>query len=115
MVSDAMKQNGNPTELLDYIDQQIAERVEMVRTTQDQISSLAERIETAKTELRELLIQRGSNWSDEDGYARIISEGIRRSYDNKALDELIINDPLHYGWLKDYRRETPVRGGIQVK
>ena len=45
----------------------------------------------------------------------LISEGIRTSYETKALDELIIKDPLHYGWLKDYRKESAVRGGVQVK
>ncbi len=49
------------------------------------------------------------------GYARLTSEGVRTIYDTKALDELIIKDPLHYGWLKDYRNESTVRSTVQVK
>lgn len=37
------------------------------------------------------------------------------SYNAKALDELIIKDPLHYGWLKDYRNESSVRSTVTVK
>ncbi|MBZ0304411.1 MAG: hypothetical protein K8J31_32040 [Anaerolineae bacterium] len=97
------------------IDQEIAERVDMVRGMQEHIGALEERISTVKDELRELLVQKGSSWSDDEGYARLVSEGVRRAYNNKALDELIIHDPLRYGWLKDYRKETSVRGGVQVK
>jgi hypothetical protein len=77
---------------------------------EDLDQKIAERVE-----LRDLLERKGSNWSDGEGYARIIADSMRLSYQTKALDELIIKDPLHYGWLKDYRKESPVRGGVQVK
>jgi hypothetical protein len=98
-----------------FIDQQIAERVEEIRDSQVQMSTLSERVDRLKAELLALLEQKGSNWSDATGYARLVSEGVRRTYDTKSLDQLIINDPLHYGWLTDYRKESTVRGGVQVK
>jgi multidrug resistance efflux pump len=99
----------------EQIDAEIAALVAQVREANEQISELQAEIEVAKSHLRELLEQRGSNWSDDDGYARLTSEGVRISYDTKALDELIIKQPLQYGWLKDFRREAHVSGSIQVK
>jgi hypothetical protein len=61
------------------------------------------------------LEERGDNWSDEEGYARIISEGERIYYDTNALDKLIIEEPLRYGWLKDYRVTSTVQSRVQVK
>ncbi len=110
-----MLQTENVTNIDEFIDQQIAERVEKVRGMQERISTLEEQVQAIKEELRQLLDQKGSNWADDDGYARMVADSLRRTYDQKALDELIINDPLRYGWLKDYRKETPVRGGIQIK
>lgn len=98
-----------------FVDQQIAERVDQIRGMQDRIDALHDKITDLKGELFELLEQKGASWSDDEGYARIVSPGIRHSYESKALDELIISDPLRYGWLKDYRRESSVRGGVQVK
>ncbi|WP_119068819.1 hypothetical protein [Aggregatilinea lenta] len=97
------------------LDRRITELVELIRTSQMQAATLDARITLAKDELRDLLSERGSNWSDDSGYAQLTSEGVRRSYDTRALDELIINDPLRYGWLKDYRRESRVNGGVRVK
>lgn len=105
----------NVTNVADDLDQQIAERVDIVRGIQERVAALQDKIAAAKEELRDLLEQKGSNWSDGEGYARITSGGIRTSYDTKSLDELIIKQPLQYGWLKDYRKETTVRGGLQVK
>lgn len=101
--------------VVEELDQQIAERVDLVRGIQERVAALQDKITAAKEELRDLLSQKGSNWSDGEGYARIMSDGIRTSYDTKALDELIIKQPLQYGWLKDYRKESTVRGGLQVK
>lgn len=115
MERDFTREVGSAVSMEDYLDQQIAERVDVVRGMQERIAALEERIHGVKEELVGLLEQKGSSWTDDEGYARLVSEGIRRSYDNKALDELIINDPLRYGWLKDYRKESPVRGGIQIK
>lgn len=97
------------------LDQRIAERVDVVRSIQERIAALQEKVLLVKEELRDLLDQKGESWSDDEGYARIVADSFRRTYDAKALDELIITDPLRHGWLKDYRRETPVKGGVQVK
>lgn len=58
---------------------------------------------------------RGANWSDDDGYARLMSEGHRFHYDTENLDKLLISDPLRYGRLKDFRRESIVPERVQVK
>lgn len=97
------------------LDQRISELVAFIRTNQQQTASIEARIALAKDELRDLLADRGENWSDDTGYALLTSEGVRRYYDTRALDELIINDPLRYGWLKDYRRESAISGGVRVK
>ena len=97
------------------LNRRIAELVDLIRTNQQQLATIEARIALAKDELRELLEQRGANWSDDSGFALLTSEGVRRYYDTRALDELIINDPLRYGWLKDYRRESIVSGGVRVK
>lgn len=99
----------------DDLDQRIAERVDVVRSIQERIAALQDKVQLVKDELRGLLNERGSAWVDDEGYARLVSDSVRRSYDSKSLDELIITDPLRHGWLKDYRKETPVRGGVQVK
>lgn len=96
-------------------DDRIADLVLRVRRAQGNIDSLNSEIEQAKVELRILLEERGDNWSDDLGYARLTSEGVRTTYDTKGLDELIIKDPLHYGWLKDYRNESSVRSTVTVK
>jgi hypothetical protein len=99
----------------DDLDLRIAERVDVVRSIQERITALQEKVQAVKDELRVLLDERGASWTDDEGYARIVADAVRRSYDSKALDELIITDPLRHGWLKDYRKETPVRGGVQIK
>jgi hypothetical protein len=97
------------------LDEQIAELVDKVRINQQRIARLESRITSVKDDLRALLEQRGENWSDDAGYARLVSEGVRYYYDKQALDNLIITDPLRYGWLKDYRKESLVQSGVQVK
>ncbi|GIK66801.1 MAG: hypothetical protein BroJett018_45950 [Chloroflexota bacterium] len=99
----------------DTLDQAIAELVDVARGLQERIGALEYKFGEVKAQLRELILQRGSNWADDEGFVRLSSDGIRTTYDTKALDELIINDPLRYGWLKDYRKQSPVRGSIQVK
>lgn len=97
------------------IEQRIVELVDTVRAHRERIAALEARSSAAKRELRDLLELRGENWADEEGYARLVPDGARTSYETKALDDLIIRDPLHYGWLKDYRKESVVRGSIQVR
>jgi hypothetical protein len=96
-------------------DQEIAELVDLVRGMQERIGGMQEKIQMAKERLRDLLEQSGGSWKDSEGYARLTSDSVRASYDSKALDQLILSDPLRNGWLKDYRKESVVRGTIQVK
>lgn len=114
MAREATFSRGKNQDIQD-LDERIAQLVSRIRTAQENIESQQARIEHEKDELRVLLELRGENWSDDLGYARLTSEGVRTLYDTKALDELIIKDPLHYGWLKDYRSESMVRSTVQVK
>jgi hypothetical protein len=31
------------------------------------------------------------------------------------LDGLILGEPLQYGWLRDFRKESTIRSGVQIK
>jgi hypothetical protein len=115
MAGEMVAKTGKVLGLAQYIDQQIAERVQIVRDAQSQIALLDEQIQIMKTELRELLEQKGENWTDADGYARLVAEGTRTNYNTKGLDELILSEPLRYGWLNDFRKQSAVRGGVQIK
>jgi hypothetical protein len=115
MANESVAKTGKGVGLSEYIDQQIADRVQIVRDAQGQIGLLDDQIKLLKAELAELLEQKGSGWTDSTGYARLTSEGVRTSYDTKALDDLILNEPLRYGWLHDFRKESTVRGGVQIK
>ncbi|HEX3052226.1 MAG TPA: hypothetical protein VHP83_16320 [Aggregatilineaceae bacterium] len=106
---------NNSEAMREVIDGKIAELVEDIRENQEQIAVLENHIKAAKEQLRDLLDLRGSSWTDAAGYARIAADSIRKSYDGKSLDALILSDPLLYGWLKDYRKESVVRGGVQVR
>ncbi len=99
----------------DVLDARIAELVETVRAHRERIATLEARNDAAKEELRHLLEMRGENWTDDEGYARLTADSTRTSYETKALDDLIIRDPLQYGWLKDYRKQSTIRSAIQVK
>ncbi len=97
------------------LDERIIDLVEKIRSHRQRINVLEAKNDAAREELRQLLELRGENWSDEDGYARLVPDSRRVSYETKALDELIIHEPLHYGWLKDYRKESAIRSSVQVK
>lgn len=97
------------------IDDRISELVETMRAHRERIATLEARNDSAKQELRQLLEQRGENWADDEGYARLVPESKRISYETKGLDDLIIREPLHYGWLKDFRKESTIRSSVQVK
>lgn len=99
----------------EQVDNEIAEIVEQIRIHQSIVEDNMDDIQALKERLAELLEARGANWSDDDGYARLVSAGTRIYYDTSALDDLIIKDPLHYGWLKDFRRESTVSSRVQVK
>lgn len=99
----------------DTMDDQIKELVIEIREAQAFIAQHEAEIQHAKEQLYPLLMAKESNWTDETGYARLVSEGTRIAYNTSALDELIIHDPLRYGWLKDYRNESTIASRIQVK
>ena len=101
--------------VIKLVDERLAVLVEKVRGYRERIAALEAKNEAAKSELRKLLVERGENWSDDDGYARLVPESRRISYEAEKLDDLIIRDPLHYGWLKDYRKQSVVRANLQVK
>lgn len=97
------------------MDERIQEMVDEIRNYRHKMEALEVCVNDLKDELRALLESRGANWSDSEGYARLIAEGERTFYDAVALDEMIIADPLRYGWLKDYRNKSTVSGRVQVK
>lgn len=97
------------------IETRIARLVSRIRQAQQEIEDCNREIQQDKRELRQLLEQYGGNWQDEEGYARLVSEGFQRFYDVDALDRLILTDPLHYGWLKDYRHERVIAERLSVR
>ena len=110
-----MQVKMNNPESTKLLDNRIAELVSCLRDQREQIAALSAESDTAKEELRQLLEMRGENWSDEDGYARLVPESARTTYETKSLDALILRDPLQYGWLKDYRKISTIRSTVQVK
>ena len=96
-------------------EEDIAKLVEEIRGYRDRIEHLSNMMNLSRENLEELLIKRGSNWKDNEGYAILVNEGERTSYDTKALDELLMSDPLRYGWLHDYRRKSSINSSVKVK
>ena len=115
MVQEMMREKTHNGGRMNAMDEEIADLVELIRVNRDRIESFEAAISAAKGRLRELLEERGESWSDASGYARLVAEGLRHYYDSGALDEMIISDPLRYGWLKDYRKESQIAGRVQVK
>jgi hypothetical protein len=115
MVTKDMASTAPQVGISEYLNEQIATRVAIIRDFNDQMDAMADQIQKLKAELRVLLEQKGEGWKDKDGYARLTNEGVRTSYDTRSLDELIISEPLRYGWLKDYRKESMVPSTIQVR
>src|SRR5688500_7784365 len=115
MANNMVEKTNKGLGLAEFIDQQIADRVQIVRDAQAQIGLLDDQIKLMKDELRELLDQKGSGWTDSVAYVCLVAEVTRTAYVIKALDELILKEPLRYGWLGDFRKESTVRRGIQIK
>lgn len=105
------KNNIPKAELQENIEHIVTE----IRDCKADIENLEACVRDLKEKLRDQLEQYGENWSDDSGYARLVSEGERISYNTDALDNLLIEDPLRYGWLKDYRVKSPIASRIQVK
>lgn len=106
----------SPTVDKQLIDLQIEAEVNEIRAIEEQIETLEGFRAAKKSRLRTLLEQRGSSWEDgNDGYARIVADFTRTSYDAKALDELTLQSPWWHARLNKFRRSFSVRGGVQVK
>ena len=99
----------------DLIDARIAELVETIRAHRERIAALEAKNDAAKDELRALLEARGEGWSDGEGYARLMPESTRVSFDGKGLMKLIEEAPITYDWLRKYSKTSTVRGSIQIK
>lgn len=101
------------------VDEEIAEMVIIIRQARERLTEVEEEvdpvIQKAKQRLEMLLDYRGESWADGEGYARLASTGTRIVYDAEALDRLVLDNPEQYGWLREYRREVPVSGGVRVR
>lgn len=96
-------------------DKQVKKLVKAIRRQRNWIAAREAKLDEMKIELQDLLEASGQNWMDEDGYARLIPESKRISYESKAIDALIITQPDVYGCLAAYRRESKIRASVQVK
>lgn len=96
-------------------DEEIAALVGCIRQQQQRAEDAAAAISAFKDRLEALLAARGENWSDEDGYARLVAPSVRVAYPREELDKLILADPAQYGWLQQYRKESNCAGRVMVK
>lgn len=96
-------------------DAEIARRVACIRQLQAEAERIEDAIRAEKAALRTSLEARGESWSDDNGYARLMADSVRTSYDAKALDELSLSSKWWHARLNKFRRSFPVKGGIQVK
>lgn len=94
---------------------EITDLVGKIRARKAEIAALEAWVKADRDELEKLLIDRGSSWKDGEGYAMIVAESERVSYDTKALDELVLSDPLKNGWLYEYRRKSTTAASLKVK
>lgn len=97
------------------IDLQIEALVGEIRAITDQMEMLEDSVQSKKAKLRTLLTQKGENWKDDCGYARLVADSVRASYDARALDALMLRSDWWHARLKSYRREFNVRGGVSVR
>jgi hypothetical protein len=98
----------------------IEELVQIIRDCKQAVADVKTEVEpTRKAAERELvaaLQEYGDNYDDgAGGYARLVDEGVRVSYNAKALDAVIASDEEKFGFLRDFRKESKVRGGLRVK
>lgn len=96
-------------------EEEITALVAKIRARKAEIAALEAWVKADRETLEKLIIDRGSSWKDAEGYAMLVSEGERVSYDTKALDELVLADPLKHGWLHNYRRKSSIAPSLKVK
>lgn len=104
--------NGIDDQLIDL---QIEALVGEIRAITDQMEMLEESVTSKKAKLRTLLTQRGENWKDDCGFARLVADSVRPYYDAKGLDALILRSDWWAKRLRPYRHESNVRGGVSVR
>lgn len=96
-------------------DAEIIRRLDCIRQLNVEAERIEDRINVEKDALKHLLKARGSNYEDDQGFARLVADGVRRSYDAEALDRLMLRSKWWDTRLRRYRREFNVRGGVRVK
>lgn len=94
---------------------QIEALVKDIRVLHEQMEALENAVSARKSRLRALLVQRGSSWEDDQGYARIVADYTRTAYDAKALNELRLRSKWWDMRLRPYYREFTVKGSVQVR
>lgn len=92
---------------------QIGQLVKKMRRTRSRIAYHEAKLDAIKEALQPLLEASG-NWSDSEGYARLIGESSRISYDRESIDELIIRDP-GFECLRAFRKVSTIRASVSVK
>jgi hypothetical protein len=96
-------------------DKQVKKLVKAIRRQRNWIAAREAKLDEMRIQLQDLLEASGQNWADDVGYARLIPESKRVSYESKSIDALIITQPDIYGCLAAYRRESKIRASVQVK
>jgi hypothetical protein len=104
---------------LTTVDDDIREVMSVLRSIKEARNEIEAEIgkdwEKGREKLRNLLEQKGSEWTDGEGYARIAAGYTTIEYDTAALDALIKADPERYGPLQAFRKEKQVKGSLQIK
>ena len=97
------------------LDNEILALVQHVREDQNLIAEKQNAIYEIKAQLAKLLEIRGTNWSDDFGYARLVNEDPNIVYNARALDELIHSDPVRFGWLREHRSEIVIPQRVLIR
>lgn len=100
-----MFEDHDHTPDLNTINDEIHALVLRFREYEHNINLQQHAMQSVKDRLEVLLQLRGSSWSDGFGYARLSPDNAVCEYDSKALDHLILSDPVHYAWLNQYRKD----------
>lgn len=96
-------------------DAEIAHLVDEIRQLGDEAEEIENKVRAAKAQLRAKLEARGSNWEDENGYARLIPASTSARYDRDALDRLMLKSEWWATRLRKFRRESTISSYVSVK
>jgi len=94
---------------------QIEALVGEIRATQAQMEALEASVTAKKAILRVLLAALGEQWTDGEGYARLVADYTRGAYDVRALDQLRLNSAWWDARLRRHYRQFAVRGSVVVR